>query len=173
MPSDWPRISSPGRDAVPNLSVPRRRRASLCSRSRRRPQRTCRVLGHGIATAGPRDPSSRARRSHGVVRTPLPAGHHQPAAETPQDGVQRHLFLHRRCPPARDGGIGLGHRLRLPHTRCSQVLRAPGSPRRCAIAHGGVSADLPEVILAAGEECHGLARRHSCRSLPTLSEEHV
>lgn len=117
--------------------------------------------------------SSRARRLHGVVGPPIPAGHHQPAAETLQDGVQRHLFLHRRCPPPRDGGIGLGHRLRLPHTRRCQVLRALGSPRRRAVAHGGVSADLPEVILAAGEECHGLARRHSCRSLPALPEEHV
>lgn len=44
------------------------------------------------------------------------------------------------------------------------------TPRRCAVAHSNVSLDLAGVVLSAGEECHSLARRHSCCSLPALPE---
>jgi hypothetical protein len=118
------------------------------------------------------DCSARAGWLHGVVGTALHAWI-QPSAEALQDGVQRRILLRRRRPAPRDGGLGLGHRIRLPHARSSQGLRAPGPPRRRAVPHRDVPADLPEVVLVAGEECYGLARRHRHRPLPALPEEHV
>lgn len=116
--------------------------------------------------------SARAGWIQRVVGPALPDGL-RPAGEAPEDGVQRHLLLERRVPPPRHGGLGLGHGLRLPDALRRQVVRAPGPPRRRHVARGDVPADLPEVVLAAGEECHRLACRHRHRTLPALPEEYV